>query len=215
MAVKPPNRRQHKSAAGRRVPYEHVTIVGAGAAGRQLALQLVAFGIPKLTVIDPALVQEGHIRSAGYLADDVGMPKVDAVGGLCHRTNPQLDFTGVQDRLRPEHPLRDAVFCCVGSIRDRRSIWGCTKSQCRLWIDVRLVGDKIQVLTARDEPSRRAYVATLAAQPRREWSTSPPIYQAAMAASLAVAQFARCQYRTPAAPLLFDLARHLVGTDGE
>ncbi|MBL9091647.1 MAG: ThiF family adenylyltransferase [Planctomycetaceae bacterium] len=167
-----------------------VTIIGVGGVGRQLALQLVALGVAKLTVIDSERVKEHHVRSAGYLADDVGAWKVDAVGSLCHQTNPQLDFTGINDRVRPHHPRGDAVFCCVDALSARKDVWRCAASDRGFWADVRFDRETIQVLTAVDDRSRRAYAASLAvARPAKR--TTPLICEATIGASLAVEQFLR------------------------
>lgn len=191
MAAKPPNRFQvqNKFLPLTRIREEWVTVIGAG---RQVALQLVALGIPKLSVIDPALVEPRHVTSQGYRADDVGKPKVDCIGDVCHQAEPRLDYTGVQDAFRPAMAVGSCVFCCVDSFTARKLIWLSVERRCQLWIDVRLESEAFRVFSAEDESSKRRYAATLAARAaKRRKASSSSICIAGLAASLAVYQFTR------------------------
>ena len=55
-------------------------IVGCGAIGRQIALQLAAMGARTLTLIDPDTVDELNIGTQGWGVQDLQMPKVTALG---------------------------------------------------------------------------------------------------------------------------------------
>src|SRR3990172_8645 len=76
------------------------TVVGVGAIGRQVALQLAAMGIPWLQLVDFDLVEESNLASQGYLEDDLGRPKVQATADLCQQANHHLETHEVQDRFR-------------------------------------------------------------------------------------------------------------------
>ena len=168
------------------------TIIGAGAVGRQLALQLVALSVAKLTVIDPALVDRDNATTRGYRADDVGKPKVDCVGDVCHQTEPLLDYTGIQDAFRPAMAVGTSVFCCVDNSSTRKLIWLSVERRCHFWADVRLDGEVVRVLTADDEPGKRRFATTLSAKTAKRRAASPHlICMAGLAASLAVYQFTR------------------------
>jgi sulfur carrier protein ThiS adenylyltransferase len=52
------------------------TVIGVGAIGRQVALQLAAMGIPWLQLVDFDVVEASNLASQGYLQDDLGRPKV-------------------------------------------------------------------------------------------------------------------------------------------
>ncbi len=56
-----------------------VTVVGVGAIGRQLALQLAALGVRRLQLVDFDRVEPTNVTTQGYLAADVGRLKVEAV----------------------------------------------------------------------------------------------------------------------------------------
>src|SRR4051812_25769539 len=55
-----------------------VTVIGVGAIGRQVALQLAAIGIRKLQLVDLDRVDNTNITTQGYLQSDVGLLKVYA-----------------------------------------------------------------------------------------------------------------------------------------
>lgn len=61
------------------------TVIGVGAIGRQVALQLAAIGVPRLQLIDFDTVEEVNLASQGYLQDDLGRPKVQATADLCQQ----------------------------------------------------------------------------------------------------------------------------------
>jgi len=195
MAAKPPDRfaLQNKLISTTRIRDEAVTIVGSGAVGRQIALQLVALGISKLTIIDPAVIEAGDVTSAGFRLDDVGHPKVDGVGDICHRTNPLLDFTGLQVRFRPGLFPGTSLFCCVDLAAYRKAIWLGVERRCRFWADIRLSGEALRVLVASDDVSKRRYAAALTekSSKRRRKALPTLICTAGLAASLVVHQFTR------------------------
>src|ERR1051325_794492 len=55
-----------------------VAIIGVGAIGRQVALQLAVMGVGPLTLIDHDTVEAVNLGAQGYLDDDLGRPKVEA-----------------------------------------------------------------------------------------------------------------------------------------
>ena len=57
-----------------------VTVIGVGAIGRQVALQLAAIGVRRLQLIDFDTVDETNITTQGYSQADLDLPKVTA----CH-----------------------------------------------------------------------------------------------------------------------------------
>lgn len=95
------------------------TVIGCGSIGRQVALQLTAMGIPKLQLIDFDEVVRTNITSQGFLTDDVGRPKVEAVGDSCHQIEHLLAVEEIKDRYRPSQEIGPNVFCCVDSISAR------------------------------------------------------------------------------------------------
>jgi len=64
-------------------------IVGCGAIGRQIAMQLAAMGARTLTLIDPDTVDELNIGTQGWGVQDLQMPKVTA---LSHEISGKFNF---------------------------------------------------------------------------------------------------------------------------
>ena len=56
-----------------------VTVIGVGAIGRQVALQLTAIGIRRRQLIDFDYVDETIITTQGCLVADIGVPNVSAM----------------------------------------------------------------------------------------------------------------------------------------
>ena len=98
------------------------TVIGVGAIGRQLALQLASIGVPRLQLVDFDSVELTNVTSQGYLTSDIGSPKVTATASAVAKIDSTISVETVCDRFRPRHSIGDAVFCCVGSISARTAI---------------------------------------------------------------------------------------------
>jgi hypothetical protein len=172
---------------------QSATVIGLGTVGRQVALQLVALGVPKLQLIDFATVELADITSAGFLSEDVGCPKVDAVGGLCHRAEPQLQLETICERYQASHAVGVSVFCCVGSNADRELIWEAVRARCWFWGDVRIEAETVRVLVAGDEVEQDRYRRTLAGLNKAVGipMSVPLPYLGMLGAALVIQQFIR------------------------
>src|SRR5215831_13333827 len=54
------------------------TVIGVGAVGRQVAMQLAAIGVRRLQLVDFDRVELTNVTTQGYFMDDIGLPKVEA-----------------------------------------------------------------------------------------------------------------------------------------
>lgn len=196
------------------------TVIGVGAIGRQVALQLAAVGVPRIQLIDFDRVDRTNLTTQGYLADDVGQPKVLATAAAIQRLDPAIAVDPVPDRYRPRVPVGAAVFCCVDSISARTAIWRSAGAICHFWADGRMLGEVLRVLAADGASGREHYPATLfassEAQPGRCTARST-IYAASIAAGLMVHQFTRWLRGLPVeADLCLNLlaAELAIGTGG-
>lgn len=176
------------------------TVVGVGAIGRQVALQLTAMGIPWLQLIDFDTVEISNLASQGYLQNDLGQPKVDSTCELCRNINHSLEAHVTLDRFRRSLPVGNIVFCCVDKIDVRRLIWEAVKDQVRFFSDGRMNAEVLRVITACDAESRTHYPTTLFhaeevhAGPCTAKTT---IYCANIAAGLMIAQFTKYLRQLP------------------
>ena len=191
--------RQEELVPRERILREVVTVIGVGAIGRQVALQLTALGVPKLQLIDFDGVEPSNVTTQGYYADDVGRLKVDATAGACYQIEPRLDLELIPDRFRPALSLGTSVFCCVDSISARAAIWRSVASRCRFWGDGRMLGEALRVLVAADQ-RRKHYATTLFPQAEAQagrCTSRSTIYAANLAAALLVHQFTRYLWGLP------------------
>jgi hypothetical protein len=171
-----------------------ISVIGVGAIGRQVALQLAALGARKLQLVDFDVVDESNVTTQGYMRHEVGMSKVDALQRTIRELDPNIDVEPIQDRLRPQQSVGDAVFCCVDSIGARAAIWRSVGPRCEFWADGRMLGETIRLLVAADDLGRLHYPRTLFqaddAQSGRCTARST-LYSANIAAGLLVHQFVR------------------------
>ena len=170
------------------------TVVGVGAIGRQVALQLAAMGIPRLQLVDFDHVEESNLASQGYLQDDLGKQKVQATGELCRQINPDLEIHEVNDRFRRSMEIGNVLFCAVDSIETRRLIWNATKDSTSFFVDGRMSAEVLRVLSVCDIASCEHYPTTLFASGEAytgACTAKTTIYCANIAAGLMVAQFTK------------------------
>ena len=190
-----------------------VTVVGVGAVGRQVALQLASVGVPRIQLIDFDTVDETNITTQGYGQHDLLQPKVEACRATMANIDPDLDVATLQDRFRPTHSVGDVLFCCVDSITAREAIWRGAGSTARFWCDGRMLGEVIRILTVDGANAKDRYPGTLfspsEAEPGRCTARST-IYTANIAAGLMLHQFARWLRKLPTD---FDLSLNLLASE--
>ena len=170
------------------------TVIGVGAIGRQVALQLAAIGTPRLRLIDFDLVDATNVTTQGYLTSDIGRSKVVATQRAIQLLDDAIYVDTIADRYRSKLPLGEAVFCCVDSISARAAIWRSAGERCRFWADGRMLGEVLRVLVACSADDRERYSATLFPQAdaqRGSCTSRSTIYSANIAAGLMIHQFTR------------------------
>jgi sulfur carrier protein ThiS adenylyltransferase len=170
------------------------TVIVIGAIGRQVALQLAAMGVPWLQLIDFDVVEASNLASQGYLEEDLGMPKVEATGELCHRICQGLELHQENGRFRRSMEIGTAIFCAVDKIEIRRTIWDAVKDKVSFFADGRMSAEVLRVLTASDSASRKHYPTTLFAAGEAyagPCTAKTTIFCANIAAGLMVSQFTK------------------------
>lgn len=189
-------------------------VVGVGAIGRQVALQLAAIGVPQAKLIDFDEVEGHNVTTQGFRHQEVGQPKVLAVAEAMKQLDPGIRVQALQVRFSPAH-LRQAqpVFCCVDSIETREVIWRAAQSDCPFWADGRMLGEVLRVLAVSDAKGAARYPETLfseaEAEPGRCTSRST-IYAASIAAALMIHQFTRY---LRGMPVVFDTMLNLLASE--
>lgn len=177
-----------------RLAQASASVIGVGAIGRQVALQLAAMGVPHLQLADFDAVELTNVTSQGYWHTDIGKSKVHATKEAIAWIDPAIEIEAICDRYRPRIQLASAVFCCVDSIDTRAAIWRSAGNHCQFWADGRMLGEVIRVLAAANCADRGYYRTTLfpgSEAQRGSCTARSTIYAAAIAAGLMVHQFTR------------------------
>ncbi len=190
------------------VPRERIldckaTVIGVGAIGRQVAIQLTAIGVPHLQLIDFDSVEISNLASQGYLQKNLKRPKVDVTAEFVREINYDLQVEVILDRFKRTTPVGNCVFCCVDSITTRKLIWDAIKDKANFFVDGRMSAEVLRVITACDEQSRQHYPHTLFTA--QEAHTGPctaktTIYCANIAAGFMLAQFTKYLRLLPVDP---------------
>ena len=182
-------------------------IVGTGAIGRQVALQLAAIGVPKLVLVDFDTVEVENLAAQGFLESDLGKLKVSAVDMLARQINSELDVIyvakeygiGQLEAAKAESP-RLAVFCCVDSIDVRKQIWQDflklvnKNNPFAIYIDGRMRAEVARVLAVSGIVGRDYYPDTLFSAADAEpgsCTAKTTIYCANIAAGMMVSQLTK------------------------
>jgi molybdopterin-synthase adenylyltransferase len=179
----------------------HAVVVGVGAIGRQVALQLAAVGIPLLVLYDDDTVAEENLAPQGYRPDQLGLAKVDATAVDCQRIHPGAHVIPKAERFRRSTARQVTVgdrsfviFACVDSIATRKLVWESVRSLAALFVDGRMNAEVMRVL-ATDRPAADRYYATTLFEAGQAYAgactAKATIYTASIAAGLMVGQMAR------------------------
>jgi hypothetical protein len=171
-----------------------VTVIGVGAIGRQVAIQLATIGVSSLTLIDPDVVEPVNLGAQGFLQDDLGRPKVHATADLLHQINHGAEIHCHQRRFLKSEDVAERVFCCVDSIDTRRHIFNALKGTAAFFVDGRMSAESLRILCVHDSAGLAHYPTTLfdgSDAFRGACTARTTFYAATIAAGWMVSCFAR------------------------
>lgn len=183
-----------------RLREQQASVIGVGAIGRQVALQLASLGVGTIQLIDFDFVELHNVTSQGYRESDTGRSKVVATSSAIGDIDQSIVVEQVNDRFRPSLDTHSIVFCCVDSISARTAIWKSLGESVAFWADGRMLGEVIRVLTACNASAKSHYSSTLFSQDEAQTGTCTSrstIYAASVAAGLMVHQFTRWLRKLP------------------
>ena len=203
--------RQRDLVPPQRLAACHAVVVGVGAVGRQVALQLAAMGVPAMDLVDHDVAAVENLAPQGYHPADLGEAKVRATAAVCLAIHPDLKLAGHAEPFRRSsvrtltcfggEPAKElALFCCVDSIATRRLVWESARHRLAFFADGRMAAEVIRVLAVGDPAADEHYASTLFA-PEQAYAgactAKSTIYTASIAAGLMVGQFARWLRKLP------------------
>ena len=179
------------------------TVIGVGAIGRQVAIQLTAIGVPVLQLVDFDHVDLSNLTTQGYMHKDIKRPKVDVTAEFCREINYDLQVEVILDRFKRTTPVGNCVFVCVDKIDARKHIWDAVKDKVNFFVDGRMSAEVLRVITACDEISRTYYPQTLFTPTEAHagpCTAKSTIYCANIAAGFMLAQFTKYLRLLPVDP---------------
>lgn len=88
-------------------------IAGAGGIGSNVAMLLARAGIGRLVVVDHDVVSLRNLNRQAYFADQVGMPKVEALAGNIRRLGTGTECRAVVEKLVPGGFCRCFEGCSI------------------------------------------------------------------------------------------------------
>ena len=190
------------------VPRERIldckaTVIGVGAIGRQVALQLTAIGVPHLQLIDFDSVETSNLATQGFMQKDLKRPKVDVTAGFVREMNHDLNVEVILERFKRSTPVGNCVFACVDSIEIRKLIWDSVKNKVSFYCDGRMSAEVLRIITACDEKGREYYPQTLFTAQQAHagpCTAKTTIYCANIAAGFMLAQFTKYLRLLPVDP---------------
>jgi sulfur carrier protein ThiS adenylyltransferase len=177
-----------------RIAKQSATVIGVGAIGRNVAINLAAIGVPRLQLIDFDHVEDVNLATQGFLEEDLGEAKVEAVGRHCRRINSEIEITEINQRYGRKLDVGNVIFACVDDMDVRKFIFEQNRHTTDFFIDGRMSAESLRVLTAVDETSKEYYKTTLFsnAEAYQDSCTAKSTIQCAtIAAGMIVEQFTK------------------------
>lgn len=171
-----------------------VEIIGTGAVGRQVALQLAAMGVPKIRLTDFDKVEEVNLAPQGFREADIGMFKVSAVAKAMKENNSTIEIVEENGRFKKSQVTPGAVvFCCVDDMDIRKFIFDNYRVS-KLFVDGRMSAETLKVFTAYNRDSVAHYEKNLFPQAEAftgRCTARSTIYSASLIAALMVSMLAK------------------------
>ena len=162
-----------------------------------MALQLAAIGVGTLILIDHDTVGPENLAAQGFLEEDLGRLKVDAVGELCARINHEIVIMRESTKFKRSVITKygpGVVFVCVDSMSARSFIWQACKNTSRMVVDGRMAAEVCRVLVVRGKKDHAHYESTLFSDDEAyegSCTAKTTLYCANVAAGLMVAQLTK------------------------
>lgn len=141
-----------------------VTVIGAGATGSWLVLQLAKLGITDITVYDFDVVESHNVPNQFFSIGDIGKSKVMALKTAVYKQ------TGTDIKAKHEkyenQPLVGYVFCMIDTMEGRKQIWNNSiklKPLVKHYVEPRMGMDVARIYNMKpmDVAAHTAYEATL------------------------------------------------------
>jgi molybdopterin/thiamine biosynthesis adenylyltransferase len=102
--------------------HRRIDVIGAGASGSRIVLELAKLGIETIHVWDFDVVEAHNIANQIYSQADIGRPKVEALSDIV-KAHTGLDITIHNERVDGSQKLGEVVFLLTDTMASRKEIW--------------------------------------------------------------------------------------------
>lgn len=137
--------RKHLDFFNPTVITDEIHVIGCGALGSNIVIQLARLGLTNIHLWDFDTVDEYNITNQIYVFEDIGKTKTEALKNHCLEINP--DIIIFTHKKYNDQPIKGYIFSCVDSIETRFRIANQNQYNMfiRLLIDVRMGLEQGQV----------------------------------------------------------------------
>jgi len=144
---------------------KRVDVIGAGATGSKVVLDLAKLGVENIHVWDFDKVEEHNIANQAFGNADIGKPKVEALSEIV-KSLTGTAITAHNERVDGSQELGEVVFLLTDTMASRKEIWEAglkLKLRTMLLVETRLGPDCGRVYTLSPNRPReiKAWEATL------------------------------------------------------
>jgi sulfur carrier protein ThiS adenylyltransferase len=188
------NARQKSLVPQDKLDVANVTVIGVGAGGRQVSIQLAAMGVQNLTLIDFDKVEVENLAPQGFNESDIDRFKVDAVADMLGQINSQIKITTKIARFNSTMFDSGVIFSCVDDMDVRKYIFDRCNEDADLLIDGRMSAEFMRIFCVHDDESKKHYAANLFPSSEAfqgSCTAKSTIYAASVSAGIRCAQFAK------------------------
>jgi molybdopterin/thiamine biosynthesis adenylyltransferase len=129
---------------------ESIHIIGLGAIGSNVAMQLVRLGFTNFELYDFDTVGEHNITNQMFIQKDIGDDKITAIQTHMLEVNPEAKIKVHVNGWNPENKIYGYLFLCVDSIETRKAILEDNKfnASIRFIVDMRIGLEEAQMYAA-------------------------------------------------------------------
>ena len=120
-----------------------VDVIGAGATGSKIVLDLAKLGVENIHIWDFDRVEEHNVANQAFGLDDIGALKVEALAKLVKATTGTIIHTHAE-RVDGSQDLGEIVFLLTDTMSSRKEIWDKSlkfKLKTNLLIETRMGAD--------------------------------------------------------------------------
>jgi molybdopterin/thiamine biosynthesis adenylyltransferase len=152
---------------------KRVDVIGAGATGSRIALDLAKLGVENIHVWDFDQVEEHNVANQAFGLEHIGLLKVEALVALVQAATG-TKIHAHAERVDGSQILGEIVFLLTDTMESRKEIWnGALKFKLRkLLVETRMGADsgRVYALNPNKPGHIKAYEATLYADDEAEVS---------------------------------------------